>query len=108
MPGVRAFVDYKDVPGTNSFTPPNLSPTEEVLFVVDKVLYNGQPIGIILADTRQHALNAARFVKVTYNASSDIPAINIKDVLKNNQQSRITNVANVTPTRRGIISICNW
>ncbi|GLV34521.1 Aldehyde oxidase 3, partial [Carabus blaptoides fortunei] len=101
MPGVRAYVNYKDVPGSNSFSPPNLSPTKEVLFVEDKVLYNGQPIGLILADTRDRALNAARFVKVTYNATTDVPAFNVKDILKNNQQSRITNVANVTPTRRG-------
>ncbi|GLV36464.1 Aldehyde oxidase 3 [Carabus blaptoides fortunei] len=101
MPGVRAYVNYKDVPGSNSFSPPNLSPTKEVLFVEDIVLYNGQPMGLILADTRDHALNAAAFVKVTYNATTDIPAFNVKDVLTNNQQSRITNVANVTPTRTG-------
>ena len=71
LPGVHAWVDHKDLPSpeANWWGAPNC---DEVFFAVDEVFTAGQPIGIILADTAQHAEAAARAVKVEYE---DLPAI---------------------------------
>jgi xanthine dehydrogenase YagR molybdenum-binding subunit len=41
----------------------------------DKVHYNGQPIGVVVADTLEHAMAAVSLVRVTYAA--DKPALDI-------------------------------
>ena len=50
VPGVRRFLTHKDIParGYNSFQPQNTSSQQEVL-CSGKVLYAGQPVGIIVA-----------------------------------------------------------
>ncbi|HKG96146.1 MAG TPA: xanthine dehydrogenase family protein molybdopterin-binding subunit, partial [Gemmatimonadaceae bacterium] len=45
--------------------PPTRVPT---LMQDDRVHYNGQPIGVVVADTFEHAMEAARLVRVTYAA----------------------------------------
>ena len=44
----------------------------------DKVYYNGQPIGLVVADTLEHAMEAARLVRFTYDAES--PALVLEKV----------------------------
>lgn len=105
IPGVKAFITYKDIPGINSFTPAAISPTAEQLFCEDKILYNGQPIGLILAENQGLAYVGAAAVKVTYEATQEIPAFNIDDIKKNKQEWRITNAVKVEPKRKGIMWI---
>lgn len=69
IPGVVAFYGAKDIPGFNNFMPLgfkafNLVP--EQVFCSDKLLYHGQPVGILLAETFDLAYSARKFVKVEY------------------------------------------
>lgn len=104
MKGVVGFISHKDVPGENSFSPPNLSPTREELFCSGKVLYNGQPIGVVLADSFETAVEAAELVKVTYKDGSGQPLFNIKQVLESPERSkRVEEAVNEKAKRRGTI-----
>ena len=71
IPGVVDFVDHTALPNpkANWWGAPSC---DEVFFAVDEVFTAGQPIGIILADTAQHAELGARAVKIEYE---DLPAI---------------------------------
>lgn len=69
IPGVVAFYSAKDIPGLNNFMPLcfkmfNLK-VEEVL-CSDKLLYHGQPVGIVLAETFDLAYKARDLIKVNY------------------------------------------
>lgn len=69
MPGVRYFYSAKDIPGKNNFTPVWYSTTdvEEIFVGVDSpVLFHGQPVGILLADTMALAIEAATRVRILY------------------------------------------
>ncbi|KAG0127145.1 molybdopterin binding aldehyde oxidase/xanthine dehydrogenase [Tuber indicum] len=71
IPGVRAYVDHRDMhsPEANRWGAPVC---DEVFFAVDEVFTAGQPIGIILADTQLAATLGARAVSVKYE---ELPAI---------------------------------
>lgn len=68
MDGVAAFYSAKDIPGNNNFM--NLkvpwSIEAEEFLCSGLVLYNGQPAGIVLADTFEKANLAAAQVKIEY------------------------------------------
>lgn len=66
--GVVAFYGAKDIPGLNNFMPLSFDfnfDVEEV-FCSGKLLYHGQPVGIILAETFDLAYRARNSVKVEY------------------------------------------
>lgn len=69
IPGVVAFYCAKDIPGLNNFMPLRFKmfnlKTEEI-FCSDKLLYHGQPVGIVLAETFDLAYKARNSVKVNY------------------------------------------
>ncbi|KUJ18220.1 putative xanthine dehydrogenase [Mollisia scopiformis] len=71
LPGVVDWLDHTDMPSpeANKWGAPVC---DEVFFAVNEVFTAGQPIGIILADTAQHATAGARAVKVDYE---ELPAI---------------------------------
>ena len=72
LEGVRYFYGAKDIPGKNSFTPRLLlAPVSEQIFAAidDEVLYNGQPVGVICANTMSLATKAAKLVKIMYENS---------------------------------------
>jgi len=71
LPGVVQWVDHTDMPSpeANWWGAPV---SDEVFFAVNEVFTAGQPIGIILADSAQHAAAGARAVKVDYE---ELPAI---------------------------------
>jgi xanthine dehydrogenase/oxidase len=71
LPGVVEWVDRHDLPNpqANWWGAPMC---DEVFFAEEEVFTAGQPIGMILADTRQHAEAAMRAVKVEYE---ELPAI---------------------------------
>lgn len=74
-----AFYTVKDIPGINSFTPPDsmlYSANEEIL-CDGKVKYNNQPLGIIVAESRVIADSAAKLVKVKYSGTKK-PVIDLK------------------------------
>ena len=67
-PGVLAVMTPQNTP---KLPPPNeahKSPTTRKLQLLqdDKVLYNNQPIGMVVADTLEHATHAAELVRVKY------------------------------------------
>ena len=63
MEGVVEFVNADDIPGTNTWKAYGV---EEEIFSSGKVNYAGQSLGLIVAKTREIALEAARKVKVVY------------------------------------------
>lgn len=72
-PGVLAVLGPANAPRLAESTtvntsqpgqPPSRVPT---LLQDDRVHYNGQPIGLVIADTFEHATAAARLVRVTYD-----------------------------------------
>lgn len=68
IPGVVAFYSAKDIPGLNSFVSkeyPGIEELEEV-FCSGKVIYSGQPAGMILATNRSIAIKASYMVQVLY------------------------------------------
>ena len=65
MPGVVEFVNHMDVPGTNGWKPYGHRKQEEI-FSSGKIQYAGQSLGLILAETRDIAIEAARRVKIFY------------------------------------------
>lgn len=71
LPGVVDYVDRTDMPTpeANKWGAPVC---DEVFFAEGEVFTAGQPIGIILADSAQHASAGARAVKVDYE---ELPAI---------------------------------
>lgn len=67
--GVRNFITEKDIPGKNSYTHFAAGVTEdEPIFVPlgGIVLFYGQPVGMVLADSYQAAAEGAMKVGITY------------------------------------------
>ena len=72
MPGVVDFVDANDIPGLNSWKPGGLGRVYEEIFATGKIYYAGQSIGLILAETRDIAIEAARKVKIVYGNEEEV------------------------------------
>jgi len=82
MPGVVDFVSASDIPGENNVdTNVGVPPAYvEPLFASTSVIYYGQPIGLIVADTQAHADEAAKFVAVKYT-NIQTPIITIQQAI---------------------------
>lgn len=89
MPGVVNFVDAADIPGINCWKP--YGPNEEI-FSSGKVNYAGQSIGLIIAETREIAIEAARKVKITYGNEGTV----VVDIEK--AMETATNIVSGGPT----------
>ncbi|KAL5273913.1 hypothetical protein ACFFRR_000587 [Megaselia abdita] len=72
IPKVISFFSAKDIPGVNSFTVVGFTLIEQLeeMFVSDTVLYYDQPLGVIVAETMDVAVLAAKKVKVVYSRYS--------------------------------------
>ena len=81
MPGVVKILLAKDIPGKNSFQPDG--EYVEKLFCDDMVDYAGQSLGLVVAESFQQALAAAKAVKVTYKEAKK-PILTIADAIANN------------------------
>jgi len=64
-PGVRAVLAAPDIPGAN-----NIGPViaDEPVFASDRVLFHGQPLFAVAADTVEAARRAARLASIRYEA----------------------------------------
>ncbi|KAJ8719954.1 hypothetical protein PYW07_011997 [Mythimna separata] len=100
FPGVIAFYTAKDIPGINSFTPPDsflYSANEEVL-ASESIKYFNQPIGIVVAETRYIADRAAKLVEATYT-NVRAPLLDIRQT--KDDPNRTTQFAQIEATDRG-------
>lgn len=94
MKGVIAFYTAKDVPGKNlciaAVSQEFMLPEDEVLFVEKDVIYAGQPVGVIVAETHNLANEAAKLVEVKYSeALKKKPIITIEDVIASKDEKRL-------------------
>ena len=71
MPGVVDFVDHRDVPGTNNWKPYGHNQAEEI-FSSGKINYAGQSLGLIIAETRDIAIEAARKVEIVHENEGQV------------------------------------
>ncbi|XP_061195293.1 xanthine dehydrogenase/oxidase-like [Saccostrea echinata] len=89
MPGVVDYVDSRDIPGSKTFGP---LVHDIPLFADKEVSYHGQPIGGVIAETREIARAAAKLVKVEYE---NLPTVfTIDEAIE--KKSMIEYVANHT------------
>ncbi|XP_067656034.1 uncharacterized protein [Haliotis asinina] len=89
-PGALKYISAADIPkgGSNNFREPEVEAEE--LFCSGKVVYSGQPIGIIVALDQLTADTAASMVKVTYK-NVQPPIITMEDAIQ--KKSIFPNVA---------------
>lgn len=69
MPGVAAIITHKDIP-CNRYG--NATPPDQYVLSSDRVLYHGDCIAVVAAETRQQAEDAVKRIHVTYE---ELPAI---------------------------------
>ena len=74
--GVRLAFTAGDIPGVNDVSP---TPSREPLLAEDEVHYAGQPIFVVVADSHQEAMRAARSAAVVCDPLT--PLISIDDAL---------------------------
>merc|ERR1719334_1594781 len=68
-------VDANDIPGINRWknaTALGMEPVQEEIFCSGKSMYAGQSLGLVVATTREIALEAAKQVKVDYGSGGSI------------------------------------
>ena len=94
--GVFAFYDARDVPGLNNFMPlafDNFNFSAEEVFCSSKILYHGQPIGIILAESFELAYEARELVRVEYSFENEGEGIKLakthSEILKTLQKLKL-------------------
>ena len=81
---MRHFIDHTCVPVRNCWVP--WAEAEEI-FSSGKIHYAGQTIGLVLADTRELALEAVKLVKVTYKNKKPL-VTTLRDGMKD--ETRVT------------------
>lgn len=73
LPGVAGFFSAKDIPGKNSFSPLRYAifNVEHEEIFCNEVMFYGQPLGLIAADSLNVANQAAKLVKVEYEKTGE-------------------------------------
>ncbi|CAL1679573.1 unnamed protein product [Lasius platythorax] len=104
--GVVAFYAAKDVPGKNLFASAAsqlmMLMNDEILFAEEDVLYAGQPVGVIAAETHDLANEAAKLVEIKYSESlKRKPVITVEDALATKDDSRVVLGANIPAKKKG-------
>ncbi|MGN6098357.1 MAG: xanthine dehydrogenase molybdopterin binding subunit [Bosea sp. (in: a-proteobacteria)] len=72
-PGVVAVLTAADVPGANDISSTHLH--DEPVFATDSILFHGQPLFAVVAETRKQARQAAMLAKAEY--AEEAPLIDI-------------------------------
>jgi xanthine dehydrogenase large subunit len=72
-PGVVAVLTAADIPGANDISSTHLH--DEPVFATDSVLFHGQPLFAVVAETREQARHAATLAKADY--AEEAPLIDI-------------------------------
>ncbi|KAG5312463.1 XDH dehydrogenase, partial [Acromyrmex insinuator] len=104
---VVAFFSAKDIPGKNlcisAISKMTSLPEDELLFAEENVLYAGQPVGVIVANTHNSANEAAKLVKIIYKKPlpKTKPVISIEDALNSQDNTRIRESANIPAKTKG-------
>ncbi|KAF9416490.1 hypothetical protein HW555_006157 [Spodoptera exigua] len=105
-PGVIAVYTAEDIPGINSFTPPDsflYSANEEIL-ASGTVKYYNQPMAIVVAKSRYIADRAAKLVTATYANVKD-PLLDVKQTINNSERStQFTKIA-ATDTGTDVVEV---
>ncbi|XP_025993326.1 xanthine dehydrogenase/oxidase isoform X2 [Solenopsis invicta] len=108
MKGVVAFYSAKDVPGKNLCISvacqlfPLMFMNDELLFAEEDVLYAGQPIGVIAAETHNLANEAAKLVKINYSETlKRQPMITIEDALAAKDDTRFLQSIRTPAKKKG-------
>src|SRR5690625_3872192 len=112
MPGVQAILTGEDFPH-----PVGPMLADRPPLALNKVRYYGEPIAVVVADTKQHAKAAANLIKVEYNpltvvnspeeAMKENPTLihenlaNYKVQVEGVHAIPETNIANLTKIRKG-------
>lgn len=96
-----AYFDKNDIPGKNTFTPPNANfPSnyypenygpiiQEEIFCSGLVQYYFQPVGMVVAVSQEIAITAASLVKITYKNGSEKPLLTIRQIFKAGDKKRL-------------------
>ncbi|XP_035910093.1 xanthine dehydrogenase-like [Anopheles stephensi] len=95
IPGVVAFYTAKDIPGNNDFMPvkSQFSPNVEEVFCSGRILFHGQPVGLMVANTFEAAQKAAQKVRLNYSAKADKPIYpTVKDVADAKCHDRVVDI----------------
>jgi xanthine dehydrogenase/oxidase len=77
--GVCGFICHKDIPENTLF---GVKEEDEEIFVSEKVLFYGQIIGIVVAESKEVAKKAAALVKVDYEQLSAV--VTIEEAIERN------------------------
>ena len=72
-------MDAKDIPGMNDWM---MKKVPEPLFCTTRSEYSGQPVGVIVAETRELATEAAKLVKITYT-NEGVVITDMEESMKN-------------------------
>lgn len=106
MKGVVAFFKAEDVPGKNLFAAAvnqlMMLMHDEILFAKDDILYAGQPVGVIAAETHNLANEAAKLVEIKYSEPlKRKPVITVEEALATKDDSRIMQGVNIPAKKKG-------
>ncbi|XP_047533997.1 xanthine dehydrogenase/oxidase-like isoform X1 [Vanessa atalanta] len=106
FPGVIAFYTAKDIPGVNSFTPPEDqdSITNEEILCDGEVFYYNQPLGIIVAESYDIANRARLLVKVKYSNVRQ-PKIDIRNIKNDPSQVTLFSCINATDKGNDVVKV---
>ncbi|XP_021699034.1 xanthine dehydrogenase isoform X2 [Aedes aegypti] len=97
LPGVVQFLSAGNIPGNNNFMPYagnskhffSYGKEEEEIFCTEKVLYHGQPVGLILAESFELANRASKLVRIEYSEPDGPVLPTFKHVHQNSSANRI-------------------
>jgi CO/xanthine dehydrogenase Mo-binding subunit len=85
-PGVLAVITYENAPALREGPrTPVLGPAPRVPFQDNRILYHGQHVAIVVAETLEQATAAARLVRIDYEATAPVLGIDnpVAAVLRN-------------------------
>eukprot|EP00250_Pteridium_aquilinum_P022285 c25340_g1_i2 orf=145-4443(+) len=96
-PGAVAFISANDIPEGGANVGPVAITAPDNLFASDVVEYYGHPLGVLVADSPEHAKAAADKVRVDYEVESS-PVLCIEDAVAKNSYFSIPPFAKKSST----------